>query len=155
MLNPYIICNIIVSIAFLILLIFNYTFENKTIKNIFIIYAILFLILILFFDHDFIYQYLWYPNYVIFVMTTIIALIILVYTLLKKYMKKVNTIINYFLVIITFICYNMFNTLDIDPLVTSELYQVTPLVIMRVATISFMVWVIVTLVLNIRRKYEK
>ena len=162
MLNPYIISNIIVSIVFLILLIFNYTFENKIIKNIFLIYSCVYLILILFFDHNFIYEffravitYLWYPNYLIFVMTTLITLGILIYTLVKKYMKKINTIINYILVIITFICYNMFNTLDIDPLIASELYDTIPLVIMRVASISFIVWLIVTIGLKMRRKYEK
>ncbi|MBR3660748.1 MAG: hypothetical protein IKN63_02470 [Bacilli bacterium] len=162
MLNPYIISNIIVSVVFLILLIFNYTFENKMIKNIFLIYSCIYLILILFFDHNFIYElfktmitYIWYPNYLLFVMTTLITLIILIYTLVKKYMKKINMIINYILVIITFVCYNMFNTLDIDPLIASELYTTLPLVIMRVANISFVVWIIITVGLKIRRKYEK
>ena len=162
MLNPYIVCNIIVSIVFLILLIFNYSFENKMIKNIFLIQSCVYLILILFFDHNFIYElfktiitYIWYPNYLLFVLTTLIALIILIYTLIKKYVKKINMIINYILVIITFICYNIFNTLDIDPLIVSELYNTLPLIIMRVANISFMVWVIITIGLKIRRKYEK
>ena len=161
MINPYIICNIIISIVFLILLIFNYTFENKIIKTIFTIYSTIFLILILFFDNEFIYQflksiitYIWYPNYLIFVVTVIITLIIFIYTINKKYMKKSNTIINYILAIITFICYNMFNTLGINTSLYSELYKTVPLTIMRVTTISFIIWLIVTFVLKIRRSHE-
>ena len=162
MINPYIICNIIVSISFLILLIFNYTFENKIIKNIFVGYSVIFLILILFFDENYIYElfkflvtYLWYPNYLLFVMTVVITLIILIYTLIKKYLKKNNTIINYILVTISFICYNMFNILNINSDINSELYSVIPLTIMRVTTISFAIWIIITVILKVWRKYEK
>ena len=162
MFNPYILCNIIVSIVFLILLIFNYTFENKIIKNIFTIYSVIFIILILFFDNTFVYEffkalitYIWYPNYLIFVITSLTTLIILIYTLNKKYLKKSNVIINYLLSIIAFICYNTFNTLGIDVDVYSEVYTLVPLILMRTVSISFLCWVIITIILKVWRKYEK
>ena len=164
--NPFIISSIILSIAYIVILIINIKLNNKKINNLFLVYSIVYLLLILLFDHNFIYQffkelisYIWFPNYLSYVITNIIIIIIFIFTLIKKkknnYNFKFNRIISYILFVISFVCYNIYQSLGIDSSIYSEYYSNNSMILVRITSISFIIWLICTIILKIRGKYEK
>ena len=85
--DPFIISSIILSVSFFITLIFNYKLKNNIIKYSFLGYSFIFLLLVFLSDNNFIYQflkqvitYVWYPSYLLFVITVIINILIFIFT---------------------------------------------------------------------------
>ena len=159
--DPFIISSIILAIAFLFILICNYKLKSKIIKFSFLILSIIFLILIFIFDNSFIYEflkslitYIWYPSYVLFVVTIIFSIIILIWTLLYNKLLIINKTINYLFFCICFCCYIIFLRLNIDPLLYNSLYSSKSLIIMRTVSISFIVCIFVNIVFKLRGRYE-
>ena len=160
--DPFIISSIILAIAFLTILLFNFKLKSKVIKYSFLIYFSLFLLLIILYDNNFVYEflkqmitYLWYPNYLLFVITVICDIIIIIYTLFKEKLNNVSKIINYINLLIAFACYIIFLRLNIDPNIYSEYYKSTPLMLVRITTISFLISLIINIIIKIRGKYEQ
>ena len=92
-----------------------------------------------------------------FVTTIIFSIIILITSLLKKISFN-NKIINYIFFCLNFICYISFIRLDIDVEIYSSYYDFNSLLILRISSISFIVWLIINIIfkfLNKRGKYEK
>ena len=160
--DPFIISSIILSLTFLFLLILNNTLKNKLLKVIFLILAFIFLILIFIFDNNYIYEllkniitYIWYPNYLLFVSTIIFSIILFIYTLLKN-ITFLEKIINYIFFCISFSCYITFLRLNID-LNSYTSYYTKGLVIPRIISITFIIWLFITIILKFlnRRQDEK
>ena len=160
--DPLILSSIIMSICFLVILLYNIKLKNKIINYSFLIIGLVNIILIIIIDSNFIYDflkaiitYLWYPNYLIFVIVILINLVLLIISLLNNKMNIINKIINYLLFIISFFCYISFIRLDIDIDLYSSLYQNNSLTIMRIVTISFLIGSLVKVLIKVGGKYEK
>ena len=154
--DPFIISSIILAFSFIFILICNQKLKSKAIKLSFLVLAIIFLILLLVYDTSYVYEllkcfitYFWYPNYLLFVSTVLISIVILIYTILNKKLKIYEKIANYLLFCISFPCYITFQRLDIDPKIYSSLYEYPSIMITRIVTISFMVWLIITLIFKL------
>ena len=161
MINPIII-SILLSISFIIILILNNNIKSKVINIFFYVLSLAFLILIILFDNSFIYSflktiitYLWYPNYLLFVITILVSIIVFILTLLRKKIDLVNKILNYILFIIMFSCYNIYNSFGIDASLYEELYQLRSVIILRIVNITFFIWLIIKVILKVRGKNEK
>ena len=144
--NGIIIGIIILALSLFIILLTNYKLKNKIITTLFFVYSLLFLILILFFDNNFVIvflrnliTYIWYPNYLVFVVITIFTIINLIF----------NAIADYLLFIIAFTSYLIFQTLNIDITSVSNLYSNSSLILLRTTTISFVTWIIINIILKI------
>ena len=162
MLNYLMICSIIMAICLLIILLTNLIYKKKSIKNIFLVFCLIFLILILTLDTNFVYEflksiitYLWYPNYLIFVIIILTSIIILGLSLFKKENLLLKNILNYLLFTICFACYLIFLSLDIDTSLYSSLYQTNSLIVMRIVTISFVIWLLLSIYIRMRGSNEK
>ena len=159
--DPLIIISIIMSICLLTILMYNTKLQNNIIKYSFVFLGFMFSILIIVLDNKFIYQflkaiitYLWYPNYLIFVIVILINVISLIVSFFNKN-NIINKIINYILFIISFACYIIFYSYDIEVNLASSLYQVKSLILMRIVTISSIIGIIVKLFIMMRGKNEK
>lgn len=159
--DPFIISSIIFAFTFLFILICNFKLKSKVIKISFLILSMIFIILVFILDNSYVYEflkslitYIWYPNYVLFVTTIIFSGIILMFTLLKKKISNFNKVVNYLLFSICFSCYITFIRFDIDPLLYSSLYSNKSLIVMRIVSITFIVWLIINFLIRIRGKYE-
>ena len=157
-----VIMSIILSISFLIILLYNDKLKNKLIKVIFMVLAISFMISILILDIDYVYDllrtlitYFWYPNYLIFVTTILISVIIFLITLLKKKLKLKIKIKNYLLFAISFSSYIIYLRQGIDITMYEALYSNISLILMRIETISFTIWLITTIIFRIGDKYAE
>ena len=157
-----ILSSIFLSICFFIVLLCNLKMKNKIIHSLFLIFGLIYIILILIFDNNFIYPflkstitYIWYPNYFIFVLVIISSVVILIITLLNNKKSKLFKIISYFLFSICLACYIIFLELDIDPNLYSSLYQKNSLFLMRIVTISFLIWLLICIYVKVRGKNEK
>lgn len=164
MFDPFIISSIILAICFVFILISNHILESKIIKYAFLILSLIFLTLILIFDNNYIYSllksiitYLYYPNYLLFVTTILISIIILIYTLIKKKIMFKQKVINYLFFGLCFSLYIIFLRLDININLYSNLYKSPSIIITRITTISFLIWLITTIIFKLikRSYYEK
>ena len=101
--------------------------------------------------------YIWYPNYLIFVSSILISNIILIYTCLNNKLSIKRKIINYLIFSISYTSYIIFSRLNIDINSYSSLYQNNSLTILRIETISFLTWLILTIIFKLidRSSYEK
>ena len=153
--------SILIAISFSIILIFNSKFSNKIIKYSFLFFSLIFLILIFILDSNFIYEflkaiitYLWYPNYLIFVISIIFSIILFIVNILKKEKMLIKNILTYLMFSICLACYIIFLSLDIDVSLYSDLYQSNSLVLMRTVSISFIIYIISLFILRLRGKNE-
>ncbi|MBQ8892351.1 MAG: hypothetical protein IJ068_05790 [Bacilli bacterium] len=152
---------IILLISFLVILIMNDKKNNKIIKYLFTGYGIIYFLLIILFDNNYIYEflkaiitYIWYPTYLLFVVTIIISIILFIYSLLSKKINFLNKIANYVFFLIAFVCYNTFLSLKIDPSIYSELYTSNSLLLMRITTILCIATILFNIILRMRGKYD-
>ena len=160
----FIISSLLLAISFFIILIINTKVKSKTIKYLFLILSLIFLVLITIFDNHYVYlllksliTYIWYPNYLIFVSSILISNIILIYTCLNNKLSIKRKIINYLIFSISYTSYIIFSRLNIDINSYSSLYQNNSLTILRIETISFLTWFILTIIFKLidRSSYEK
>lgn len=154
--------SIIIGLFLFLILITNLKMKNKVIKILFLLFSILFSIIILIIDNKFILELLkfliqnvWYPNYLVFVSIVLISIIILIYTLLSKKISLKEKIKNYTLITINYSLYIIFNNSNIDINSYTSLYSSKSLLILRIATISFLIWVIITLVFKFLNKLKR
>ena len=159
--EPFTIISIILAISFFIILLFNTKVKSKLIKILFLLFSIIYLIYIVLLDSNFIYEflkaiitYLWYPSYLIFIIVVLISIIIIIISFLKNEENKIKNIINYLLFTICLACYLIFLKYDIDPTLYSSLYQIKSLILMRIVTISFIIWIFINLFIRMRGKNE-
>lgn len=161
--DPFIISSIILALTFMFLLIYNDTLKNKIIKIIFLILSFIYLTLIIIFDNKYIYDflkflitYIWYPPYLLFVTTILFSIINFIYTMFKKLSSK-RKIINYLLFCLNFSCYITFLRLNIDLNSYTSYYANNSLTILRITSISLLVWLILTIIFILidRSKNEK
>ena len=157
-----VIISIILAISFMIILLYNSKLNNKLIKIVFIVLTISFMISILILDSDYVYDllrslitYFWYPNYLIFVTIIILSVVILLITLFNKKMKLKYKLSNYFIFSLLFALYIIYQRQGIDTSLYNELYSNPSLVLLRIGTIAFLVWFILTLIFKIGDKHEK
>lgn len=157
--DPFIISSIILAISFVFILICNHKLKSKIIKVSFLFLSILFLILITIFDNNYIYEllkvviiYLWYPNYLMFVTTIFISIIILIYSLVRKKISFKRKILNYILFGISFASYITFLRLDIDTSLYTSLYSNSSLILLRIVTISSTIWIFITIIFKLIEK---
>lgn len=160
--EPFTIISIILAICFFIILTFNNKIKNKIIKLLFLLFSLIYLIFIIILDNNFIYEflksiitYLWYPNYLIYVIVVLTSIIILFISFLKKEKNKIKNITSYLLFSICLASYLIFLNYDIDINSYSSLYQFKTLLLMRIVTISFMVWILINIFIRMRGKYER
>ncbi len=162
--DPFVISSIILAVTFLFILISNQKLKSELIKYSFIILAAIFLILIIIFDNTYAYEFLkaivsyfWYPNYLMFASTVIIVIIILLYTLINSKLPFIKKILNYLLFALCFSCYVVFSRLDIDVTKYASLYSSKSLTVMRIVTITFTIWVLTNICMELisRRHHEK
>ena len=159
--EPFTIMSIILSICFFVILVFNTKIKNKLIKILFLVFSLIYLIFIVLLDSNFIYEflkaiitYLWYPSYLIFIIVILISIIILIITILRKEKNKIKNILTYLLFSTCLGCYLIFSKYDIDPSLYSSLYQTKSLILMRIVTISFIIWILISLFIRMRGKNE-
>ena len=161
--DPFMISSIILALTFLFILIYNHTLKNKIINLIFLILSLIYLILIIIFDNNYIYEllralitYIWYPNYLLFITTILFSIFTFIYTLLNNMSNK-RKIINYLLFCINFSCYIIFLRLDIDLNSYISFYSSNSLLVLRISSITMIVWLILTFIFKIieRGKNEK
>ena len=152
---------ILLLISFLVIFIMNNKQNNKIIKYMFLVYGIIYLLLIVLLDNNYIYEFLkalitfvWYPSYLLFVITIISSIILFIYSLLNKKINIISKYINYAFFLISFVCYNTFLSLDIDPSIYSELYTSKSLLLMRIGNILFIAVLLANIVLKVRGKYD-
>lgn len=162
--DPFIISSIILAISFFVILIINTKIKSKTIKYSFLILSLIFLVLITIFDNNYVYlllknliTYIWYPNYLIFVSTIILSNIILIYTCLNNKLSNKRKILNFLIFSISFTSYIIFSRLNIDINSYSSLYQTNSLIVLRIESISFITWFILTIIFKVidRSFHEK
>ena len=160
--DPFVTSSIILALCFFFVLVCNQRLKSKWIKIVFLILSICYLTLILVFDTNFVYDllrslitYVWYPNYLIFVTIIILSIIILLITLFNKKMKLKYRLSNYFIFSLLFALYIIYQRQGIDTSLYNELYSNTSLILLRIGTISFAVWFILTLLFKIGDKHEK
>ena len=67
--DPFMISSIILALAFFFILLYNNTLKNKIVNIMFLSLSLIYLILIIIFDNNYIYEllkalitYIWYPN---------------------------------------------------------------------------------------------
>ena len=160
--DPFIVSSIILAIAFLVTLLFNFKLKSKVIKYSFLIFFLVFLLLIILCDNSFIYEflkqiitYLWYPNYLLFVITVICDIIIIIYSMFRNKLNIISKIINYINFVVGFACYIIFLRLNVDPSIYSEYYQSIPLTIVRITTITFLISMLINIIIKLRGMYKK
>ena len=119
--DPFVISSIILALSFILILIWNLKLKNKWIKITFLVLAIVYLVTIFILDNNFVNSlltslitYIWYPNYLLFIVTIIISIIIFIITLFKKKLKSKYKIINYILFCFLFTIYIIYLRQDID-----------------------------------------
>ena len=152
---------ILLIISFLVILIMNNKKNSKVVKYSFIIYGVIYLFLIVLLDNSYIYEflkalitYIWYPTYLLFVVTVIISIVLFIYSILSKKIDILSKIVNYIFFLCSFVCYNTFLSLKIDPLIYDELYSSNSLLLMRINNIVFIVTIILNIILRMRGKYD-
>ena len=156
-----VIISIILAISFLMILLYNTKLNNKLIKIVFLVLAISFLISILVFDTNYVYDllrsiitYFWFPNYLVFITTILISIIIFIFTLLKKKINFEDKVKNYLLFSICFSIYIIYLRQEIDTTLYEALYSNTSLILMRIVTITFTIYLIVTIIFRIKGRVK-
>ena len=159
--EPIMIIGLLLFISFLVILLLNIKLKNKVLNTLFFLFSSLFLILIIIIDNSFVYTflksiitYLWYPDYLLFSSTVILSILVFIYTYFQKKIINLKKIFNYTLFCIEFLCYFLFQTMDIDVKLYSSLYQIKSLSIMRIGTITFYLWIIINIILKIKERRE-
>lgn len=157
-----VIIGIIIGLSLLLILIINLKINNKVIKLSFLLFSILFSIILLIFDNTyilelfkFLIQNIWYPNYLVLVSIVLISIIVLIYTLLSKKISIKGKIKNYTLISINYSLYIIFNTMNIDINSYTSLYSTKSLLILRISTITFIIWIIVTIIFKFLDKLKR
>lgn len=150
---------IIISISFLIILLMNLNIKSKLINILFLLYVIIFIILILFLDYSFVLNfltslitYIYYPNYLCFVISILFSSFIFIYTLIKKNIDKKIKVLNYIFFLIQFSSYIIYQRLDIDLNTLSSIYSLKSLVMIRIVTISSLIFIILSLIFKVLTK---
>lgn len=161
--DPFMISSIILALAFFFILLYNNTLKNKIVNIMFLSLSLIYLILIIIFDNNYIYEllkalitYIWYPNYLLFVTTVLFSIFIFIFTLLKKINLK-QKILNYSLFCLNFSYYIIFLRLNIDLKSYTSYYSSNSLLVLRISSITVIIWIILSLILHIieRGKNEK
>ena len=153
--DPFMISSIILSLAFFFILLYNNTLKNKIVNIMFLSLSLIYLILIIIFDNNYIYEllkalitYIWYPNYLLFVTTILFSIFIFIFTLLKKINLK-QKILNYSLFCLNFSYYIIFLRLNIDLKSYTSYYSSNSLLVLRISSITVIIWIILSLILHI------
>ncbi len=162
--DPFIISSFIFAITFFLILLLNHTLKNRLLKLVLLLLGFTCFVLILVFDNPYIYQllrfliaYFWYPDYLTFVTVILLSVLIFIYTILREKKSLLKKILNYIMFSIAFCTYIIFQRIDINPESYTSLYSSDSLIVMRILTISFAVWILITIIINIikRGKDEK
>lgn len=153
--DPFMISSIILPLAFFFILLYNNTLKNKIVNIMFLSLSLIYLILIIIFDNNYIYEllkalitYIWYPNYLLFVTTILFSIFIFIFTLLKKINLK-QKILNYSLFCLNFSYYIIFLRLKIDLKSYTSYYSSNSLLVLRISSITVIIWIILSLILHI------
>lgn len=153
--DPFMISSIILALAFFFILLYNNTLKNKIVNIMFLSLSLIYLILIIIFDNNYIYEllkalitYIWYPNYLLFVTTVLFSIFIFIFTLLKKINLK-QKILNYSLFCLNFSYYIIFLRLNIDLKSYTSYYSSNSLLVLRISSITVIIWIILSLILHI------
>lgn len=153
--DPFMISSIILALAFFFILLYNNTLKNKIVNIMFLSLSLIYLILIIIFDNNYIYEllkalitYIWYPNYLLFVTTILFSIFIFIFTLLKKINLK-QKILNYSLFCLNFSYYIIFLRLKIDLKSYTSYYSSNSLLVLRISSITVIIWIILSLILHI------
>ncbi|MGN1353197.1 MAG: hypothetical protein ACI4WF_03930 [Bacilli bacterium] len=153
--DPFMISSIILVLAFFFILLYNNTLKNKIVNIMFLSLSLIYLILIIIFDNNYIYEllkalitYIWYPNYLLFVTTILFSIFIFIFTLLKKINLK-QKILNYSLFCLNFSYYIIFLRLKIDLKSYTSYYSSNSLLVLRISSITVIIWIILSLILHI------
>ena len=153
--DPFMISSIILALAFFFILLYNNTLKNKIVNIMFLSLSLIYLILIIIFDNNYIYEllkalitYIWYPNYLLFVTTVLFSIFIFIFTLLKKINLK-QKILNYLLFCLNFSYYIIFLRLNIDLKSYTSYYSSNSLLVLRISSITVIIWIILSLILHI------
>ncbi len=153
--DPFMISSIILALAFFFILLYNNTLKNKIVNIMFLSLSLIYLILIIIFDNNYIYEllkalitYIWYPNYLLFVTTILFSIFIFIFTLLKKINLK-QKILNYSLFCLNFSYYIIFLRLNIDLKSYTSYYSSNSLLVLRISSITVIIWIILSLILHI------
>lgn len=153
--DPFMISSIILALAFFFILLYNNTLKNKIVNIMFLSLSLIYLILIIIFDNNYIYEllkalitYIWYPNYLLFVTTILFSIFIFIFTLLKKINLK-QKILNYLLFCLNFSYYIIFLRLNIDLKSYTSYYSSNSLLVLRISSITVIIWIILSLILHI------
>ena len=157
--DPFIISSLILAISFFFILLCNLKLKSKIISISFLVLSLVYLILIVLFDNNYIYQvlkalitYLWYPNYLILVTVVLLSIFNFIYTVIKKKQNKIIKIVVYLEFCLTFVCYLTFLRLGINENSYVSLYSTNSLILMRIVTISFIVSIIgITIIKRVNR----
>lgn len=150
--NVMIITSIIMAMAFWLILFINTKRQNKIVHVAFQIFIFLFLMLLIIFDNNYVLEllkssitYFTYPSYLLYISTVIITNVIMLYTFVKRDLDIKNKILNYTLFVIIFIAYISFNSLGIDSSLYNSLYTSYSLIFLRLTTITFSLWFVITI----------
>ena len=153
--DPFMISSIILALAFFFILLYNNTLKNKIVNIMFLSLSLIYLILIIIFDNNYFYKllkalitYIWYPNYLLFVTTVLFSIFIFIFTLLKKINLK-QKILNYSLFCLNFSYYIIFLRLNIDLKSYTSYYSSNSLLVLRISSITVIIWIILSLILHI------
>lgn len=151
-----IIISLAVYFVLLVILVLNIEDKSKIIKNSFLIFMVS-LVVALFFVNELIMDYIvsaiirffYFPSFASIIVTLLLTMIVLIYSIFDDEMKDKTRIINYIFASYIFVSYVVFMLLEIDVNSYTALYEGDSLLCLRYISRTFILWIVV----NVLTKY--
>ena len=151
-----IIISLAVYFVLLIILVLNIEDKSKIIKNSFLIFMVS-LVVALFFVNELIMDYIisviirffYFPSFTSIIVTLLLTMIVLIYSIFDDEMKDKTRIINYIFASYIFVSYVIFMFLEVDVNSYTALYEGDSLMCLRYISRTFILWIVV----NVFTKY--
>ena len=151
-----IILSIAIYFILLVILVLNVEDKSKVIKNSFLLFIISLVVALFFVNElimDFIIgaiiRYFYYPSFTSIIVTLLLTMIVLIYSIYGDDVKDKTRIINYIFACYIFVSYVIFMSLEIDINSYNALYEGDSLLCLRYISRTFILWIIV----NVLSKY--
>lgn len=156
------ISSLIVYILLVFILIINEEKKSKIIKYAFIFLFFLLSMSFLYFNQTIIDQvlrsvieYIYFPNFVAYLITIFLTLCIFLYSVFNEQMHRKIKIINYIFSGILIVSYIVFMMLNVDVSSYNALYDSTSLICLRCGTRIFLGWMVSILILKYYKCFLK
>ena len=140
-----------VYFVLLIILVLNMEDKSKIIKNSFLVFMVS-LVVALFFVNELIMDYIitaiiryfYFPSFTSIIVTLLLTMVVLIYSIFDDEVKDKTRIINYVFACYIFVSYVIFMFLEVDVNSYNALYEGNSLLCLRYISRTFMLWIVVT-----------